>query len=278
MLAAGILGVLAPAVAQASAPKIAKAPVVAGTPQVGETLRAEGAVWNGKPEPTASWQWLRCDGTAFATCGEIAGATATSYLAVAADEGRRLRVMLTVRNRDGSAWAVSGPSGAVAAPAPTPSPTPTPTPEPTPVPDPPAPAPAPAPLAAPVPAGAVLPGAAQSPVMMRPLPVVRIRGMLTRRGARITLLTVRAPRGARIQVRCLGRGCPARRWARTTAVTRIARFERDLRAGTRLVISVTKARRIGKHTTITIRRGQAPLRRDRCLMPGSRRPVRCPAV
>ena len=129
-----------------------------------------------------------------------------------------------------------------------------------------------------VPAGAVLPGSATSPRMMRPLPVVRIRGRLSRIGARITLLTVLAPRGARIAIRCRGRGCPARRWARTTALTRIARFQRDLRAGTRLVITVTKRRRIGKHTMIVIRAGKAPTRRDRCLMPGSTRPVACPAV
>lgn len=279
VLAAVLLGVLAPGAAQASSPKITKQPVVAGTPQVGETLRAEGADWNGRPEPTAAWQWIRCDGPALdtKTCRSIAGATAQSYVAVAADQGKRMRVMLTVTNPDGSAWTVSSPSAAVAA---APVPTPTPTPEPTPAPEPPAaqPAPAPAPLAAPVPAGAVLPEADESPEMMRPAPLVRIRGRLSRRGARITLLTVRAPRGARIEVRCLGRGCPARRWARTTTLTRIVRFQRDLRAGTRLVIAVTKAGRIGKHTTIRIRRGEAPLRRDRCLMPGSRRPVRCPAV
>lgn len=114
--------------------------------------------------------------------------------------------------------------------------------------------------------------------MMDPAPVVRIRGRLTRSGARITLLTVRAPRGARIGLRCIGDGCPARRWAGTASLTRIARFQAALPAGTRLVISVTKAGRIGKHTTIVIRRGQAPLRRDRCLMPGSRKPVRCAAV
>ena len=277
VLAAGLLGLLAPGVAQASRPRITKVPTVVGTPQVGETLRAEGAEWNGKPEPTATWQWIRCDGPALdsSTCRSIAGATAQSYVGVAADQGKRLRVMLTVTNKDGSVWTISSPTAAVAA-APVPTPTPEPTPEPPAVQPPPA--AAPAPLAAPVPAGAVLPDTATSPQMMRPVPLVRIRGMLSRRGARITLLTVRAPRGARIEVRCLGRGCPAKRWARTTALTRIVRFQRDLRAGTRLVIAVTKPGRIGKHTMITIRRGEAPERRDRCLMPGSRRPVRCPAV
>ena len=56
-LMAVALATLAPAVAQASAPRITHAPEVAGTPQVGQTLRAEGAEWRGRPEPTASWQW-----------------------------------------------------------------------------------------------------------------------------------------------------------------------------------------------------------------------------
>ena len=112
--------------------------------------------------------------------------------------------------------------------------------------------------------------------MMRPLPVIRIRGRLTANGARISLLTVRAPRGARIAVTCRGSGCPTRRWARTTAVTRLARFQGTLPAGTRLVIRVTKRNRIGKHTLIVIRKGKAPTRRDRCLFPGSAKPARCP--
>ena len=78
--------------------------------------------------------------------------------------------------------------------------------------------------------------------MMAPAPVVRIRGWLTASGARITLLTVRAPRGARIAVRCSGRRCPVRRWARTASLMRVPRFQRSFPAGTRIVISVTKRR------------------------------------
>ena len=49
-------------------------------------------------------------------------------------------------------------------------------------------------------------------------------------------------------------------------------------AGTRLVIGVTKPGRIGKRTTIVIRRGKAPRRIDRCLMPRARKAVRCPGA
>ena len=269
------LGALIPAAASASQPKIQQAPALAGTAQVGATLTAEGAKWNGNPEPAASWQWVRCDGlgTDQRSCRAIDGATKTAYTATEADLGKRLRVLLLVRNKDGWAWSLSPASATVAAaPQPAPEPAPAPQPEAAPV----APAPA-APVTAP--AGDVHDEQAATPLrMMSPAPVVRIRGRLTRSGARITLLTVRAPRGARITLRCAGRGCPAKRWARTASLTRVARFQAALPAGTKLLISVTKPGRIGKHTMIVIRRGKAPTRLDRCLMPGARKPVACPAT
>jgi hypothetical protein len=285
------LGALAPAAAEARPPRITQPPAIAGTPQVGATLTAQGAEWDGRPQPTASWQWLRCDGTDQQSCRAINGATKTTYAVAGADLGKRLRVLLIVRNEDGWAWALTAPTAAVAAaPAPEPEPEPSPSPGPTepgptiPGPGPAAPGPAapspatPAP-ALPAPAGEVRDERAAKPLrMMSPAPIVRIRGRLTRSGARITLLTVRAPRGASITLRCLGRGCPAQRWARTAALTRIKRFEGTLRAGTKLVITVTKPGRIGKRTTIVIRRGKAPRRADRCLAPGARKAVACSAV
>jgi hypothetical protein len=129
--------------------------------------------------------------------------------------------------------------------------------------------------AAPAPAPA--PAATGQLRMMRPAPVVRIRGWLTSGGAMISRLTVRAPRGAAIAVRCIGRSCPRQSLARTTKLTRLRAFERRLRAGTRLVVRVTRPGFIGKHTVIRIRRGKAPVRRDLCLYPGAGAPVTCPA-
>jgi hypothetical protein len=246
--------------------------VIAGNAQVGATLEAQDARWTGGGDP--SWQWMRCDeldsDEGYRSCAAIQGATAITYAVAGADQGKYLRVLLVVRNRDGSVWALSRATAAVA-PAPAPAPSPSPSPSPSPAPGPAAPAPAPA-------VEVRDQQAAAPPRMMDPAPVVRIRGRLTRSGARITLLTVRAPRGARITVRCSGRRCPARRWARTAALTRIPRFQAAFPAGTRLVISVTKAGRIGKHTTVAIRRGKPPVRLDRCLMPGARKPVKCPSV
>jgi hypothetical protein len=105
--------------------------------------------------------------------------------------------------------------------------------------------------------------------------VVRIKGVLTERGASVTLLSVRAPKGVQITVVCRGRDCPVRRYRPAAGVRRLRRFERELRAGTRLELSLTKRGYIGKYTVIVIRRGAAPWRSDRCLAPATERVVRC---
>ena len=114
--------------------------------------------------------------------------------------------------------------------------------------------------------------------LMSPFPVVRIAGTVTRYGALISVLSVRAPRGSLLRVRCEGKGCPADSVA-TTAATRLVRFrkfERRLRAGIRLKIFVRQTDRIGKYTRFLIRRGAPPKRLDLCLFPGRTSPGRCP--
>jgi PKD repeat protein len=119
-----------------------------------------------------------------------------------------------------------------------------------------------------------------------PFPVVRIRGLATRKGARLTLLAVTAPDGARAELRCSGRGCPLKRQRQTartrggkaTAVVRFKRMERYLPAGTKIQVLVTNNGVVGKFTSFTIRRLTLPARTDRCVMPGSTRPVKCPPV
>ena len=115
-----------------------------------------------------------------------------------------------------------------------------------------------------------------------PFPVVRVVGAVRERGTRIKVIIVRVPTGSRVSIRCRGGGCPrpaAKRtggaWiARTLHVRRFA--HRMLRPGAVLQIRVTKAGTIGKYTRLRIRRGRPPSRIDRCLMPGGKRPVRCP--
>jgi hypothetical protein len=284
---AGVAGLgllLAPAAAQAATvPAFTTGPAISGTGQVGEQLAAT-AVWTGDPKPTAAWTWQRC-ATQASACNAIAGATGVRYRVVAADVGAFLRVGVRVTNSAGYTTATSSPTAAVA-PAPvatrTPTPIPTPTPTPTAAPiatpeptvEPPA-EPVAAPVAAPVVVAST--SAPLIPLAFDPFPTVRIKGLLTATGARVTLLTVRAPRDVRIDVDCKGRGCPARHYAPPAGTHRLRKFERDLKAGTRLEIRVTKPGYVGKFTSITIRRRAEPSRSDRCLDPGATRPVKCAA-
>jgi hypothetical protein len=56
-------------------------------------------------------------------CGEIAGATAQTYLPPSGDAGNTLRVRVVASNADGSSTATSGASLRIAVPAPQPAPT-----------------------------------------------------------------------------------------------------------------------------------------------------------
>ena len=100
------------------------------------------------------------------------------------------------------------------------------------------------------------------------------------------MLTVDAPNGSTVTVRCSGRGCPftkstraaraGERLAYAARKLRIRKLERRLlRAGVTIKIFVTQAGTIGKYTSIKIRGGKPPKRVDRCLMPGSMRPTQC---
>ena len=137
------------------------------------------------------------------------------------------------------------------------------------------------------PPGPVRP-AASVPRLMSPFPVVRITGKVTKKGARIKRLSIRAPYGATVSVRCRGRGCPFRRSTRTLAragrakspsktvtIRRLA--HRLLHGGASVKVLVSRPGEIGKYTRFRIRRGKAPQRTDLCLAPGSTEPTECPS-
>jgi hypothetical protein len=118
------------------------------------------------------------------------------------------------------------------------------------------------------------------PALMSPFPVVRIAGSFTSSGARLRVLQISAPKTARIDVTCRGAGCPRRRQTKvawSAQLVRFGRFEHTLRGGVVLEIRISQTGRIGKYTRFTVRRGRAPLRIDRCLMPGRSTPVTCPS-
>lgn len=125
---------------------------------------------------------------------------------------------------------------------------------------------------------AVAAAPAGGPPFLSPRAVIRIVGRNTPMGLSVSLLSVRAPSGASVEIRCTGRSCPARRYTRERGKSTVYRtFARRLRAGVVLEIRVTKPRTIGKYTRFLVRRNAAPARLDRCLMPGDRTPVRCPS-
>jgi hypothetical protein len=284
----------APAFAQETGPlEVDQAPLITGGgPTIGNNLGAAGGAWRSpNPEPSrteAWWEWWRCPTTnAYSGCDFLSRQTA--YRIAAGDRGEYIYLVRYVRWRDtrGTSspnddqwvvrWRPSAPHGPVIPPAPAPTPTATPAP---------VPAPAPAPtfdtaVAAPTPvptSGQVLHDTTASRRAIKPFPIVRMRGRLTLSGARVTLLSVRAPRAAKVAIRCKG-ACPRSSWSprtRERTLTRVRAFERTLRSGTRLTVTVTRKGYIGKRTTFVIRRGKAPLRADRCL--NSRgRVTRCPA-
>jgi IPT/TIG domain/PKD domain len=120
--------------------------------------------------------------------------------------------------------------------------------------------------------------------LMQPFPIVRIAGTDTSSGVKISLLSVFAPSGVQISVRCKGGGCPLRRARRLapstkggTATVRFRRFERALPAGVRLVVRVAKVGEIGKYTQFAIRKGKLPKRLDTCLEPAGEKPQACPS-
>jgi hypothetical protein len=124
--------------------------------------------------------------------------------------------------------------------------------------------------------------------LMQPFPIVRIAGIVTGSGVKLSLLTALAPVGARVRVTCRGRGCPTASESRVAssssrkhrpAMVLIAfrRFQRSLGAGTILEVRISKPGRIGKYTRFSIRRGKLPVRLDSCIGPAGIKPIACPS-
>jgi hypothetical protein len=287
-LLAALLCAAVPGLAAARADdwaRITHPPSISGQAVSGETLTAVGATWETSRTPVVTFRWVRCTGTdSWSGCAVIDGASGTSYTLTDADVGQHVLVWLQVRSGDATAGAVSDRTPPVAAQSPAPAPTPTPTPTPSPAPQPAAPpAAAPptsdiAPPATTAPTGAVAGEQSSSLRWLSPFPVVRIKGWLTATGAQVTMLTVRAPRGASISVRCRGLHCPRKHLARAVALVHLKPYQRLLRGNMQLEISVTRRGFVGKRTIITLRRGKAPTRRDLCLYPGVSRAKSCKAA
>lgn len=117
------------------APASTAPPTIGGTAAVGQRLTASPGSWSNSPSSIA-YHWRRCNAAGDA-CADIAGAAASSYVAVSADAGHRLRVAVVASNAAGPGSAVSAPTAVVAgagggSPPPIPPPVPIPPPLPPP--------------------------------------------------------------------------------------------------------------------------------------------------
>lgn len=268
------LALLAFAAAPALAATVTEAPTISGDASPGSGLAATTGAWT-PAGATPGYDWLRCDASG-AGCTPVAGSCDRRYTVRDADIGHILRARLTVTEPgQPPASGVSEPTAVVVV----------------------------KPYSEPTPGdsgatcvdvtqtgpgqgtftsgGQTGPGTTPAPdtslEFITPFPVVRISGRFTRSRTKLTRVTINAPSGARIGVNCKGRGCPYRRRAIAVRLVRVRALQRSYRPGATIEIRVTQAQKIGEYTRVKTRRGKAPLRIDRCLMPGSTRPVRCPS-
>ncbi len=129
--------------------------------------------------------------------------------------------------------------------------------------------------------------AARAATLIQPFPVVHMAGSYDAAGVKISLLTVQAPIGATVTVKCRGTGCPTKSETMAVAsgpkskagtiVVTLKRFERPLHAGVVLEIEVTDHEAIGKFTKFVIRHNKPPTRQDLCLNPAGTTPILCPS-
>jgi hypothetical protein len=266
-----LIAVLATTAALAAT--ITQRPTISGSLKSGETLTANGGAWT-PSSATAEFTWLRCDVNG-ANCQGITGACGRDYKVRTADESNRLRARLTVTESSGQvAFADSDPTAIIAPDQYRPTvgesdtcthvkPT----------------GPGKGVFNSGTQTGGgsePTPGTTLS--FIKPFPVIRIAGRFKGTRTTLTRVTVRTPRGTRLRVRCSGKGCAFKRKAVAAKLISLRSLRRTYRPKATIEIRVTEAEKIGKYTRLRTRRGKAPVRIDRCVMPGKTKPVRCPAA
>lgn len=88
-------------------PRIVSAPVLSGTPTVGQTLTTTNGTWSSASSITYAIEWL-ADGVA------ISGATASTYVLTSGESGKTITTQVTATNAHGSTVATSNALGPVA--------------------------------------------------------------------------------------------------------------------------------------------------------------------
>ena len=266
------IAVVALAATPAFGATVTQPPTISGTAARAAEMTASTGDWT-PAGANATYDWLRCDASGDG-CRPISGSCDRRYTVRDPDVGHTLRVRLTVTEAGQEpAFGISDPTAIIVdrpyflptADSGGPCVVVTPT------------GPGQGTFTSGSPTG---PGTTPAPdtklSFIDPFPVVRISGRFIRKRTTLTRVTVNAPRGARIRINCTGRGCPYRRKAVAVKLIRVRALQRSYRPRAVIEIRVSQPRKIGKYTRVTTRRGKAPLRVDRCLMPGKTRPVRCP--
>jgi hypothetical protein len=104
-------------VVSGAAPKNSVPPTISGTTTEGQTLVGADGTWAGAAPITFTYAWSRCDATG-AACTPITGATSKTYVLVAADNDKTLRLSVTAKNTPGSETQTSAPTAVVSPLAP----------------------------------------------------------------------------------------------------------------------------------------------------------------
>ena len=122
------------------------------------------------------------------------------------------------------------------------------------------------------------PASVPLPRLLSPFPIVRLAGSVAYGGTSIDLLTVRAPRGSRVLLRCRGEDCPLKRLSKVVRrpPLRVKAAEQIMPAGTVLEVLVRRDNRIGKFTRFRFRDNRRPSRLDGCLWPRTAQMAPCP--
>jgi hypothetical protein len=94
------------------APVNTSRPTITGTPAPGNRLQASRGSWSGDQPMTFGHRWVRCDAQGN-SCGDISGATDSSYVVQNADLARTLRVRVIARNDEGTRTATSAQTAVV---------------------------------------------------------------------------------------------------------------------------------------------------------------------
>ena len=103
------------------------------------------------------------------------------------------------------------------------------------------------------------------PLLSRPY--VSFKGSFRRRYTTIKRLAVKSRRGAMVKSACVGRDCPKKASVSLRSKgksIRFKRYERRFRPGSKIAFRVTYPKRVGRYTSITIRK-TGPVRVNRCL-------------